>query len=394
MWTGTLLRLRLGLLLVLGSLILSTPTAWGEPEDVWNTTYGGPGHEVGGMISEAGDGGYILTGMTESYGAGNCDLWILKIDSNGSRVWDRPFGGTGIDVGVEVQKTSDGGYIIVGYTTSGGAGGKDAVLVKTDSNGDAEWGRTFGGRGDDVASSVREAKGGGYVFAGSTDSYGIGKGDVWLVKTDRSGVEEWNRTFGGPGDDEGMAIVEAEDGGYLIAGRTDSYGSGGYDGWLVKTDTQGKIEWERTFGGPKQDGFTSIEKASDGGYVICGFSNSFGAGDFDVWLLKVGSEGDQEWSTTFGGPAGDFGNSVRGSDDGGYIVAGWTSQSGSRTSPDEALLIKVDPNGTEEWVKSIGGDGVYSGISAIQMTDGGYLLSGFSNRRGAGGFDFWVMKLI
>ena len=346
------------------------------------------------MISEAGDGGYILTGMTESYGAGNCDIWLLMIDSNGSRVWDKPFGGPGIDVGAEVQRTSDGGYIIAGYTTSSGAGGKDAVLVKTNPNGDAEWMRTFGGRGDDVASSVREANDGGYIFAGSTDSHGIGKGDLWLVKTDQSGVEEWNRTFGGPGDDEGLAMLEAEDGGYLIAGRTDSYGSGGYDGWLIKTDHEGAIEWERTFGGSKQDGFTSIETARDGGYVICGFSNSFGAGDYDVWLIKVGSEGNLEWSTTFGGSAGDFGNSVRGSDDGGYIVSGWTSQSGSRTSPDEALLIKVSSNGTEEWRKSIGGDGVYSGISALQTRDGGYLLSGFSNQHSAGGFDFWVMKLI
>jgi hypothetical protein len=228
----------MGLLLGLTLFTLLASSIWAQPEEVWNGTFGGPGHEVGGPISATGDGGYVLTGMTESYGAGNGDLWLLKVDRDGRKVWDQAFGGGGVDVGESVMETEDGGIVVAGYTTSFGAGGKDAWLLKADADGNEEWDENLGGPDDDAAWSVVETEDGGIVLLGYTDSYGIGKFDVWLLKTDADGVEVWNRTFGGPGDDEGMAVGVARDGGLIIAGRTDSYGVGGRDAWLIKADAE------------------------------------------------------------------------------------------------------------------------------------------------------------
>ncbi len=384
--------MRMGLLLGLTFLILSASTTWAQPEEEWNRTFGGPGHEVGGPISKTQDGGYVLTGMTESYGAGNGDLWLVKVDREGGRVWDRTFGGKGVDVGESVTEAEDGGYIVAGYTTSFGAGGKDAWLIKTDSDGNTEWDENLGGAGDDAAWSAEEMKDGGYVVLGCTDSYGIGKGDVWLVKTDADGKEVWNRTFGGPSDDEGMAVTETADGGLIIAGRTDSYGVGEYDAWLIKTDPEGNELWDATYGGTEQDGICSVQETDDG-YVAAGFTNSFGSGEYEVWLVKTDLEGVELWNSTIGISAGDFGNSVQKTTDGGYIVAGWTSRDGTRASPDDALLIKTDSGGKVEWMALFGGDGIQSGVSALQDEDGGYVLAGFSNRGEAGGFDLWMTKL-
>lgn len=384
--------MRMGLLLVLGSLILSASSSWAQPEEEWNRTFGGPGHEVGGPVSKTQDGGYVLTGMTESYGAGNGDLWLLKADRNGSEVWDRTFGGEGVDVGESVHQTKDEGYVVVGYTTSFGTGDKDAWLLKTNSDGNNEWDENLGGPGDDAAWSVEETNDGGYVVLGYTDSYGIGKFDVWLVKTNADGREEWNRTFGGPSDDQGMSVSETRDGGLIIAGRTDSYGVGGYDAWLIKTDAEGNELWDRTFGGAKQDGICSVQEIDDG-YIAAGFTNSFGSGKYKVWLLGTDSEGVELWNRTFGISAGDFGSSVEKTIDGGYIITGWTSRDGTRANPDDALLIKTDSEGEGEWIALLGGDGTQSGISVLQTEDGGYVVAGFSNRGGAGGFDLWMTKL-
>lgn len=384
--------MRMGLFLGLTLLVLSFSAAWAQPEEEWNGTFGGPGHEVGGPASKTREGGYVLTGMTESYGAGNGDLWLLKVNRDGRKVWDRAFGGGGVDVGESVQETEDGGYIVAGYTTSFGAGGKDAWLLKAGSDGNEEWDENLGGPGDDAAWSVEETDDGGIVVAGYTDSYGIGKFDVWLLKTNADGEEEWNRTFGGPGDDEGMAVGETRDGGLIIAGRTHSYGIGGYDAWLIKADAEGNEIWDRTFGGAEEDCLCSVQETDDG-YVAAGFTNSFGSGKREVWLLRTDPEGMELWNRTVGISAGDFGNSVVPTDDGGFIVTGWTSRDGTRTSPDDALLIKTDSEGRVEWTALLGGDGTQSGISVLQTEDGGFVVSGFSNRGGAGGFDLWMTKL-
>ena len=275
----------------------------------WDTIFGGRGNDWPNAIQETTAGGYIITGGTESYGAGinnaflvktplNANLWLIKTDSEGNSVWDRTFGGPGFDEGSSIQETADGGYIITGYTTSCGAGGSDIWLVKTDPRGHKLWERTFGGPGEDVGFSVLEARDPGYIITGGTDSYGNGSKDLWLIKTDLNGTEEWNKTFGGPGFDEGIAVQETEDDGYIIAGYTTRHSEGAARSWLlntdeksyvwlVKTDSEGNLEWDRTFGGEGNDWATAIDKTSNGGYIITGGTDSTGDGSRDVLLIKT-----------------------------------------------------------------------------------------------------------
>ncbi|MGD0954718.1 MAG: hypothetical protein ABR985_20425 [Methanotrichaceae archaeon] len=208
----------------------------------WNRTFGGSQEDVGYFVKQARDRGYIVTGSTKSYGIGEERLWLLKTDSNGSKEWDRTFGGfvsSSGDGGWAVDQTTDGGYIVTGYTKSYGAGGKDLWLIKTDSVGNKQWDKTFGGPKDDVGMSVVQTRDGGYIVAGRTASFGSGGDDIWLLKVDPQGREQWNRTFGGQKDDVGLQVIELKDG-YALTGRTESEDSGGEMAFLLKTDLYGK----------------------------------------------------------------------------------------------------------------------------------------------------------
>jgi hypothetical protein len=251
----------------------------------WTKTFGGSGNDHGHSVQQTSDGGYVIAGSTGSYGAGSADVWLIKTDSSGNMAWNKTFGGSGNDYGHSVQQTSDGGYVIAGSTGSYGAGNDDVWLVKTDSSGNAAWNKTFGGSSEDHGYSVRQTSDGGYIIAGYTGSYGAG-GDVWLVKTDSSGNAAWNKTFGGSSEDHGYSVRQTSDGGYIIAGYTGSYGAGG-DVWLMKADSSGNATWDKTLGGSNSDYSWSVQQTSDGGYIIAGYTGSYGAGGSDIWLIKV-----------------------------------------------------------------------------------------------------------
>ena len=239
-------------------------------------------------------------------------------DSNGALEWSKTFGSPHLrdDYAKSVVQTADGGYIIAGTTSSYGAGKNDVWLIKTDSNGNEEWNKTFGSTGGDSASSVEQTADGGYIITGTTSSYGAGKEDAWLIKTDSHGNEEWNKTFWGFG---GSSVEQTADGGYIIAG-------GNNDAWLIKTDFRGNKIWYRTFGGIGRDFASSVEQTADGGYIIASTTSSYGAGEGDAWLIKTDSNGDEEWDRTFGGIADDFASSVKQTADGDYIIAGGLSR--------------------------------------------------------------------
>jgi hypothetical protein len=369
----------------------SRALAQGLPELEWSKTFGNLGDDIGQSVRQTSDGGYIIAGFTESYGAGGDDVWLISTDSNGNKVWDKTFGGTSDDAGWSVQQASDGGYIIAGGTSSYGGGEWDAWLIKTDSNGDKVWDKTFGGTSDDDGISVRQTSDGGYIIAGFTESYGAGGDDVWLISTDSNGDKVWDKTFGGTSDDAGWSVQQTSDGGYVIAGSTSSYGAGGEDVWLIKTDSSGNKVWDKTFGGAFFDDGESVQQTSDGGYIIAGYTESYGAGGEDVWLIKTDSNGNKVWDKTFGGTSDDAGWSVQQTSDGGYIIAGGTSSYGAGEW--DAWLIKTDSNGDKVWDKTFGGTSDDDGISVRQTSDGRYVIAGATVSYGAGGEDVWLIRL-
>ena len=290
-------------------------------------------------------------------------------------------GGGGDDGGFSVEQTTDGGYIITGYTWSYGNGEEDIWLIKTDGQGNEEWNQTFGGSDGDIGYSVKQTTDGGYVVTGNTDSFGNGERDIWLIKTDGQGNEEWNQTFGGSEDDGGLYVEQTMDGGYIITGYL-SNDENNYDVRLIKTDGQGNEEWNRTFGGGI--GY-SVKQTTDGGYVIIGGTQSFGSGgsDSDVWLIKTDSQGNEEWNQTFGGGGG---HSVKQTNDGGYVVIGGTD------SEENVWLIKTDSQGNEEWNKTYGGSEDDHGISGEQTSDGGYIITGSTRSYNRGRYDVYLIK--
>jgi hypothetical protein len=365
--------------------------AQGIPELEWSKTFGNLGDDFGESVGQTSDGGYIIAGFTESYGSGGQDVWLIKADSDGNKVWDKTFGGASADAGWSVEQTSDGGYVIVGFAESYGAGGQDVWLIKTDSDGNKVWDKTFGGASADAGWSVEQTSDGGYVIAGDTSSYGAGEGDVWLIKTDSDGNKVWDKTFGGASADAGWSVEQTSDGGYVIAGFTESYGVGEGDVWLIKTDSDGDKVWDKTFGGTSFDDGESVQQTSDGGYIIAGFTESYGAGGEDVWLIKTDSNGDEVWDKTFGGTSDDAGWSVEQTSDGGYVMAGDTSSYGAGGW--DAWLIKTDSDGNKVWDKTFGGTSDDDGILVQQTSDGEYVVAGYTESHGAGGQDVWLIRV-
>ena len=313
---------------------------------IFQKTYGGTSYDYGESVQQTTDGGYIIAGWTYSYGAGSYDVYIIKIDAQGDTLWTRTYGGTDYDYGYSVQQTTDGGYIIAGWTASYGAGGYDVYLIKTDAQGDTLWTRTYGGTDYDYSYSVQQTTDGGYIIAGFTGSYGANPdstSDIWLIKTDSLGDTLWTKTYGGTSDDHGLSVQQTTDGGYIIAGVTNSYGAGGYDVYLIKTDAQGDTLWTRTYGGTDYDCGSSVQQTTDGGYIIAGVTNSYGAGGYDVYLIKTDAQGDTLWTRTYGGTDYDCGSSVQQTTDGGYIIAGVTNSYGAGGY--DVYLIKTDENG-------------------------------------------------
>ncbi|MCL0069161.1 hypothetical protein M1N85_00350 [Dehalococcoidia bacterium] len=260
------------------------------PAKEWSRTFGGAEYDRGLSVQQTDDGGIIITGWTRSFGAGGWDVWLIKTDSEGNKQWSRSFGGADWDWGHSVQQTDDGGFIVTGETWSFGAGESDLWLIKTDSEGNEEWSRTFGGAEEDRGYSVQQTDDGGFIITGLTVSFGAGGEDLWLIKTDSEGNEQWSRTFGGADWDWGSSVQQTDDGGIIITGWTRSFGAGKDDLWLIKTDSQGNEEWSRTFGGVDRDSGLSVQQTTDGGFIITGWTESFGAGESDLWLIKIQSE--------------------------------------------------------------------------------------------------------
>jgi len=373
------------------SILILITCAFAQPDTLWTNTFGGSSRDEGGSVHQTTDGGYIIAGNTWSYGPGYQDVYLIKTDANGNEDWYQAYGGTGNELGFDAQQTIDGGYIISGSTLSFGAGGVDVYLIKTDASGTEQWSQTFGGTSYERGRSVQQTSDGGYIIGGYTESYGGGDYDTYLIKTDASGNELWSQTFGGSGADFGYSVQQTSDRGYIIAGWTESFGAGEQDVYLIKTDSSGTEQWSQTFGGSSGDYGWSVQQTADGGYVIAACTYSYGAGSFDVYLIKTDASGNEVWSQTFGGSEDDRSYGVQQTSDNGYIIAGYTMSYGAGSI--DVYLIKTDESGNEVWTQTYGGSSEELGFCVQQTTDGCYIITGSTNSYGVGNYDVWLIRL-
>ena len=264
--------------------------------ELWSKTFGGTERDMGYSVQQTTDGGYIVTGLTSSFGNGN-ELYLIKTDVSGNEQWFKTFGGTEWDVGYSVQETTDGGYIVTGLTSSFG-NWSDLYLIKTDGSGNEQWFKIFGGTYLDIGESVQQTNDGGYIITGVTSSFGNGSEEVLLFKTDGNGDSLWTKTFGGSDMDEdwGNSVKQTNDGGFIITGWTHPDPTPGSfedsEVLLIKTDGSGNEEWTKTFGGAEGESGYSVQQTADGGYIIAGSTSSFGNGGSDIYLIKTDENGN------------------------------------------------------------------------------------------------------
>jgi PKD repeat protein/predicted secreted protein len=391
-WISTKFFVFLGIILVFILLLVPFASAKGPVVvERWNQTYGGPEDDIGQYFYQITDQGFLILAYTNSYGSGGTDAWIIRTDASGNELSNRTYGGLKNDSFRVAKQMGNGDWLLSGLTDSYGAGKLDAWLMRTDEPGNEKWNKTYGGTGNDQARGLTIPDNNSILLTGWTNSFGAGQMDAWLIRTYANGTLNWSKTIGGPLDEKLRSISKTTDGGYILCGETNSRGFGDSDGWLVKTDGNGNELWNRTFGGPGYDMFYTMNRTNDDGYAITGSTNSFGNGGNDTWLFRVDSNGNELWNRTFGGPFDDIGHRVKQGEDGGYIIAGWTDSSG--TGNFDFWLLKTDTNGSMIWNAKSGGISDDKSRDIIETSDGNYAIIGYTTSHGAGKKDVWFIKL-
>jgi hypothetical protein len=405
------------IVLLLLTAILLVPSGCGREEGAhaFIRTTGGSRDVLALSAQQTADGGYIVAGYASGQpvetlepsgtptleltptptrtpvGADNQDLLLLKYHRSGVLEWARTASVSSEDVVDSVRQTADGGYVLAGYTSSSGYEDRDVLLLKYDSAGVLQWARTTGGSNEDIAHSVWQTADGGYVVAGETRSCGAGQTDILLLKYDSTGTLEWARTAGGGDYDDALSVQQTADGGYIVAGYTRSYGLAYENVFLLKYDSEGTLSWAKTTGGNNEDMARSVQQTVDGGYIVAGYTYSYGAGSRDILLLKYDGSGTLEWARTAGNNTSDSACAVQQTTDGGYIVAGETVILEPLVGA-EVFLLKYDSAGTLEWARTAGGGSADSVHSVQQTTDGGYFVAGSTSSYGAGDVNVFLLK--
>lgn len=383
---------------LVSSLVVSVGA---DSSTMWSQTYGGKYEEWATSVIATSDGGYAIVGYTRSSSAVNIDIWLVKTDSFGNMEWNRTYIESDSAWGWSVIETSDKGYAILGVVSRSDAG--SLLLLKTDSSGNLEWKQTYSGlysESDLILMlsdhSLVETSDGGYAISCYTNSSGVGGDDFLLLKTDSSGAIELQKTYGGTGDDRAYSLVKTTDGGFVIAGEINTLDviSGSGDIWLVKTDEFGEMEWNQTYERPPPEYIRFIVPAfslvatADDGYAVAAATGV--SGESDIWLIKTDDSGTVEWEQTYGGPDLDWVTSLAATSDEGYIMSGITHSSGAGEM--DFWLVKTDKFGNMEWKKTYGGTSDDRAYSVAEGSDGGYVITGYTYSFGAGARDFWLVK--
>lgn len=423
----------------------------------WQKAIGGTGTDLTNWVLPTTDGGYIVAGSTDSQngdvtgyhvggygcyiGCGSTyveicgyypDALVVKLNSTGAIQWQKSLGGTGSENLLCIQPTADGGYITSGYTFSNdgdvsgyhpGNNEADAWVVKLNSSGDIQWQKALGGSGCDYVNRVLPTADGGYILAGHTDSQdgdvaSASEKDIWIVKLSSSGAILWEKTIGGSYDEFAYALQVTADGGYIIAGNTNSndgdvsgfHGGNEPDAWVVKLSGSGTIEWKKTLGGTMYDCAKSVQPTTDGGYIVSGETksndgdvNGGNNGSQDAWIVKLTSNGALQWQKTYGGFNDENAQSIQVLADGGFIVSGYTNSDNGNVSGNhgaqDAWLLRLNSSGNLIWQKSLGGTGNEKGQCIQPASDGGVIVAGQTNSNNGnvsglhGGIDAWIIKL-
>lgn len=353
---------------------------------------GGPGLDLGVFVDPTSDGGYVAVGVTSRFGEGNEDVYLVKTDTAGNVLWTRTYGGPGTDNGWSVHEHA-GRLVLAGFTDSSGAGDFDCYLIETNLEGEMQWSKTFGGEGKDRCWGVLPMGDGGYVLVGETTSFGSGAEDCYLIKTDASGNDVWSRTFGGEKGDRCFSIAQADDGGFVLAGQTYSEGAGDRDVYLIKTDAAGKQQWSKTFGGSVSDVGHSVARTAEGDFIVTGYTSSLAITEDDPYLIKIDAGGEVQWTRVI--PMEGVNHTITGEQttDGGFILGGFSEF--SSTGARGALLVKVDGEGNLEWFRDIllTTEGRSVGYTVRATSDGGSILTGHTTEGSAGGLDLLLVKV-
>ncbi len=391
------------------------------PSIEWQKTYGGTKTDVATAIKQTMDGGYIVAGYSNSTNKnvtgnhGGFDYWVVKLNSSNTIQWKISLGGAKTDYASSIQQTMDGGYIVAGYSNSkngnvtGSHGGNDYWIVKLNNSGAIQWQKTYGGTGSDEATAIKQTTDGGYIVAGVSNSTngdvtgnhgGIDKRDCWIIKLNNLGVIQWQKTLGGTYYDGATDIQQTTDGGYIVAGNTNSSDGdvtgfhGSTDGWVVKLSASGAIQWQKSLGGTLGDYANSIEQTTDGGYIIGGSANSTDGNVIrnnslplgwiiDYWIVKLDNSGAIQWQKTLGGSGYDAATSIQQTADGGYIVGGMSNSLNGDVIGHHGQffhdywIVKLNNSGAIQWQKCLGGSAGDDAAYSIQQTvDGGYVVAG------------------
>lgn len=373
-----------------------------SPSTEWSRAYGGVNADEAKSVIQTSDGGYIVGGSTKSFGHGGWDMWLVKTDASGNPLWNKTYGSTADEWGYQVIQATEGGYVFVGTRWNQTRSAADLYMVKTNLSGDAVWDLDYipdssGGSADwgDVGHII-QASDGNFTLCGSVRHHPLHSTydwDAWVIKVSVSGQVVWDKPYFSSSDDGGGSIIQTSDGGYAFVGATLSWGGSGGKIWLVKIDANGTQQWVKTYGGeggPTDNAF-SIVQTLDGGYTIAGLTYSFGAAGQDFCLIKTDSAGNQTWAKTFGGANDEAAYSMIPNTDGGYLLAGYTRSFGAGGS--DFWLVKTDSLGNMQWNKTYGGANDDLAYSVIQTSDGGYAIAGCTYSFGAGSSDFWLVKL-
>ncbi len=399
----------------------------------WQKCFGGSSTDELHAVQPTTDGGFILAGETQSdngqvtFQNGWSDGWVVKISNNGTIQWQKSYGGPQWEHIYDIKQTSDGGYVFVGSSDSdtgdltNNYGWTDVWIVKLNSTGNIQWQRSYGGSSADNPRSIIQTSDGGYAVCGyswSSDhdvDSNLGEGDVWVLKVNSTGNIQWKKSLGSSEYDDASMIQETSDGGYILAGYAGASNGdvtghhGNMDAWAIKLSSTGVLEWQKCYGGSNSEWFSTVRQTADGGFIFFGDTDSDDEdvnqlnGASDMWIVKTTSTGTIEWEKTIGGSNYEEGTDIRLTNDGGYIVTGYTASNDIDVSGNhgeiDVWVVKLDGTGQIQWQKCLGGTGEDDGISITPTTDNGYLVVGITNSDdddvtdAQGDYDGWAVKL-